>query len=94
LHAKHEAPQALLQQTPSKQNPDVHWTFDVHALALPSSAMQAPDPLHVPVEHSLSGLDHCAIGPQEPSLPLPFLAAAHAMQVPVHTLPQQTPSTQ
>ena len=62
-----------------------------------------PAPLHAPVvqhedaavdAHSLSGSALFAIGPQTPSIPLPFLPAEHAWHAPVQALLQQTLSTQ
>ena len=56
--------------------------------------MQAPEPLQVDVPaRSLSGSIPFAIGPQVPLLPLPFLAAVHAWQMPAQEVSQQTRST-
>jgi hypothetical protein len=43
--------------------------------------------------HSSSGSVSTAIAPQVPSVPLPFLAAVHASQVPSQAVSQQVPST-
>jgi hypothetical protein len=64
---------------------------------------QAPAPSQTPVVpqlcapvsvHWLFGSFPAATGPHEPSAPEPFLAAVHAMHVPVQAALQQTPSAQ
>jgi hypothetical protein len=56
--------------------------------------MQLATPLHMAPEHSRSGSVFFVMKPHVPSIPLPFFAAVHATQVPLHALSQQTPSTQ
>jgi hypothetical protein len=66
----------------------------LHWLPLAASTVQTAAPLHLPSGHSSSGSVFVAMGPQDPSVPLPFFAALHAKQVVVQALLQQTPSTQ
>jgi hypothetical protein len=57
-------------------------------------AAHAPDPLHSPFVHSLSGSSPVAMTPHVPELPCPIFVAEQAMQLLVQALLQQTPSTQ
>ena len=87
----------LSQHTPSAQYPDVHCAADVHAVPLGDFvwvAEHAPDPLHSPGLHSLSGSETAAMFPQTPLYPLPFFAVEHAWHAPMQMFPQQYPSTQ
>jgi hypothetical protein len=71
-----------------------------YCLHLPApSHASAPDApkLQANVEgaaHSSSGSAPSLMAPQVPSTPLPFLAAVHAEQTPVHAESQHTPSAQ
>jgi hypothetical protein len=47
LQAWHAPPQAMLQQTPSVQNPEVHTELVVHAVPLASLFPQVPPGKHV-----------------------------------------------
>lgn len=63
-------PQAVLQQTPSAQNPLKHWLSSEHPT--PISSLQAPVPLQDPFMHSFCGSEPAAILPQVPSMPPPL----------------------
>jgi hypothetical protein len=63
---------AASQQTPSVQNVDKHCVPNAQALPFGCAIgawLQAPDPLHSPGVHSLSGSFVLAMGPQDPSAP-------------------------
>ena len=93
-HATQTPLHALLQHTPSKHCALAHSASREHG-APRASVVHAPEPSQVvDPEHSLSGSSPLAMAPQVPSDPLPFFAAEHATQAPLHALLQHTPSTQ
>jgi hypothetical protein len=91
LHARHEPVHDVSQQNPSTQNPLWQLAFAAHAA--PLGLTQVPLPLQTAVPaHSLSGSVPPEMFPQVPSDPVPFFAALHAWQRPVHEVSQHTPS--
>jgi hypothetical protein len=81
VQAWHVLRHQLSQQTPSAQYPEVHWAADVQGVPLAAFvcvAVHAPEPLHSPGLHSLSGSVVVAMFPHTPLYPLPFFAAEHA----------------
>lgn len=97
VHAKQGSLHELEQHTPSTQNPEAHWAAKAHTVPFGAGCcglLQAPDPVHSPLTHSLSGSVFAEINPQTPLNPEPFFVAEHAAHAPVHTLLQQYPSTQ
>jgi hypothetical protein len=97
VQAKHGSLQEFEQQTPSTQNPEAHCAAEAHTVPFGAGCcglLHEPEPVHSPLTHSLSGSVFAAIIPQTPLNPDPFFAVEHAAHAPVHTLLQQTPSTQ
>jgi len=86
--------QAVLQHTPSTQLPLWHSELNVQAVPFASVVHKLVPLQTVAPEHSSSGSVPAAMRPHVPSVPLPFLAAVQARQVPVHNWSQHTPSTQ
>lgn len=84
--------QAVSQQTPSAQNA-LRQSL-LREQASPASSLQTPAPLQEPGVHSASGSEPDWMGPQEPSVPWPLMAAVHAWQFDVQAELQQTPSAQ
>ena len=79
------------------------WQIALPQLVPEGQSWQLPAPSHAPlvpqvdaawVAHWAAGSVPAATGPQVPSAPPPFMAAVHAMQVPVQAVLQQTPLAQ
>jgi len=90
----HAVSQALLHQTPSLQNVDMHSVpapqISPFFFGPPGAGPHEPTPLHVIPAHSPAGSVPCGYGRHAPSL-FGWLQDRHG---PVQAFVQQTPSTQ
>jgi hypothetical protein len=97
MHAPRPLHVSAFVDVPAVQDAATHTVPDAWSWHVPVPLQKpfVPQLAAVWAVHSASGSVPTRIGPQLPSVdPAPFLICEHASQSPVHTLSQQTPSTQ